>query len=435
MLTVQCRCGETYHAEESHTGRKLRCRRCGRTLVVRAPKVPAGRRLRGRARAWAGALRPRRAARAAADARAKPGARGPKPGAGRLAARLAAAVAWTQRGRAGRLRRWTGIACVAYLAGAVLAAALLWGLGDAWWPATVLLFSGRWVLLLPLALLVPAALALLHGRALLALAAAAATLLFPVMGLRVHRERSEYGVEGVPGRVRIVTLNADDSRRVAYDLPVLLEVWRPDVVAFQECRQTLALAVRAMRGWYRHAAGDELCLLSRYPIERADAMDRSALADVRAASTIGGAGYVVRYALRLPGGTVHLTNLHLETPRKGFEAVMRGSLRGLSGNTELRGIESRLARRWAERDGGPVLVAGDFNTPVESRIYRAAWGDLANAFSAAGRGFGYTRHNGWIHVRIDHVLAGRGWRVLRAVVGDDVGSDHRPLVVDVAPER
>ncbi|MBX6364370.1 MAG: endonuclease/exonuclease/phosphatase family protein [Gemmatimonadetes bacterium] len=443
MLTVRCRCGETYHAEEAHVGRKLRCRRCGRTLVVRPATVPVGLRLRGRARAWADALRRRRATHAAgatgSTGRARPGtpgagARPAGPAAGALARRLAAAVAWTQRGRAGALRRWTGIASLVYLAGAIAAAALLWGLGDAWWPATILLFSGRWVLLLPLALLVPAALVLLNGRALLALAATAALVLFPIMGLRVHPGRSEADVEDVPGRVRIVTLNAADSRSVGYELPALLEIWRPDIVALQECGRNVAPAVAAARGWHWQVAGRGLCLLSRYPIERVDLMNRSALEDVRATSSIGGAGYVVRYTLRLPGGVVRLTNLHLETPRKGFEAAMRGSLRGLSGNTQLRRIESRLARRWAEGAGGPILVAGDFNTPVESRIFRESWGDLTNAFSSAGNGFGYTRYNGWIRVRIDHVLAGRGWGVLRAVVGDDVGSDHRPLIVDVAPE-
>jgi vancomycin resistance protein VanJ len=46
-----------------------------------------------------------------------------------------------------------------------------------------------------------------------------------------------------------------------------------------------------------------------------------------------------------------------------------------------------------------------------------------------------TRHNGWIRVRIDHVLASRGWHVRRAVVGPELGSDHRPLIVDLTLSR
>jgi endonuclease/exonuclease/phosphatase (EEP) superfamily protein YafD len=100
-------------------------------------------------------------------------------------------------------------------------------------------------------------------------------------------------------------------------------------------------------------------------------------------------------------------------------------------NAISREIESRVTSRWAVQGQLPLLVAGDFNLPVESRIYRESWGGFINAFSRSGRGFGFTRFNGWIRVRIDHVLAGPGWRVDRAWVGPDVGSDHRPVVADL----
>ena len=140
---------------------------------------------------------------------------------------------------------------------------------------------------------------------------------------------------------------------------------------------------------------------------------------------------MIRYSLRTPYGPVDVTNLHLETPRKGLEALANRDGIGMRANTELRGIEARLARRWVDAGAAPRLVVGDFNTPVESRIFQESWGDLADAFSHAGFGLGATRHNGWIRVRIDHVLAGPEWRVDRATVWRDVGSDHRPLVVDL----
>jgi endonuclease/exonuclease/phosphatase (EEP) superfamily protein YafD len=34
-------------------------------------------------------------------------------------------------------------------------------------------------------------------------------------------------------------------------------------------------------------------------------------------------------------------------------------------------------------------------------------------------------------VRIDHVLIGPGWHADRSVVGDDYGSDHRPVIADI----
>jgi endonuclease/exonuclease/phosphatase (EEP) superfamily protein YafD len=238
--------------------------------------------------------------------------------------------------------------------------------------------------------------------------------------------------------VRVVTLNADGGFLVAPQLSFLVREWSADVVALQECGPALAAAARQLAGWYEHDDG-ELCLLSRFPIREARAMDRSALERVKEGTAgIGGAGYVVRYALETPSGVVGFTNLHLETPRKGLEGLLGGwawfDAGRLRENTILRDVESDLARRWVSQGPTPLLVAGDFNTPVESRIFRRRWGWLDDAFSRAGVGFGMTKYNGWIRARIDHVLTGHGVHADRAVVGPDVGSDHRPLIVDLTLE-
>jgi endonuclease/exonuclease/phosphatase (EEP) superfamily protein YafD len=137
--------------------------------------------------------------------------------------------------------------------------------------------------------------------------------------------------------------------------------------------------------------------------------------------------------MQTPSGPVNITNLHLETVRKGLEGILDGGFQTerMRGNTALRTIESSLARRWVNVGTLPTLVMGDFNTPVESRIFQDSWGDLTDAFSRVGFGFGMTRINGWIRVRIDHVLAGDGWYIDHATVGRDLGSDHLPLIVDL----
>src|SRR5439155_5647959 len=84
----------------------------------------------------------------------------------------------------------------------------------------------------------------------------------------------------------------------------------------------------------------------------------------------------------------------------------------------------------AKETRGPVLLAGDFNLPVESAIYRRSWSSFSNAFSTAGLGWGHTKLTSWHGVRIDHVLAGPGWQFRRCWVGPDVGSDHRPLIAE-----
>jgi endonuclease/exonuclease/phosphatase (EEP) superfamily protein YafD len=104
-------------------------------------------------------------------------------------------------------------------------------------------------------------------------------------------------------------------------------------------------------------------------------------------------------------------------------------MRLLRRDSFLRQVEHRQARAFAGSFLGPRIVAGDFNAPVESRIYRDEWEGWTNAFSAAGFGLGSTRLNGWIRARIDHVLVDDEWKVVDAQPGRDVGSDHRPMIV------
>jgi len=307
----------------------------------------------------------------------------------------------------------------------------MWGLGDVWWPATALLFVGRWIFLVPLALLVPAA-ALFSRRNFVPLTVAALVVLGPVMGTRTGWHRLLATRAGTA--FRVVSFNAAGGVQLVGDMQRLLDELAPDVLAIQECGSALAASLSEVKGWEHHEAVG-LCFLSRYPIRQASVMDRSMLEAVNRDSDIGGSGAVVRYLIETPGGPVQVTNLHLETPRKGLEQLGALDIGTLRQNTDLRDIESDLARRWVDTGVGgepvPFVVAGDFNTPVESRIFQRYWGNLTDAFSRAGVGLGMTKYNGWIRVRIDHVLLGPGWQVRRAFVGDDFNSDHRPAIADL----
>jgi endonuclease/exonuclease/phosphatase (EEP) superfamily protein YafD len=151
---------------------------------------------------------------------------------------------------------------------------------------------------------------------------------------------------------------------------------------------------------------------------------------------LGGSGIAARYDIETPSGLVHVVNLHLETPRKGLEPLRgTGDPHVLAANTELRDLGSHRIRGWVDGIQGPLVVAGDFNTPVESAIYREHWGDLVNAFSAVGSGFGGSRMMGRYTTRIDHILLGPGWRPLRSELGPDLGSDHLPMIADVRREK
>jgi endonuclease/exonuclease/phosphatase family metal-dependent hydrolase len=183
-----------------------------------------------------------------------------------------------------------------------------------------------------------------------------------------------------------------------------------------------------MTGWHSHV-GEQLCLLSRHPIREADVLGWDDLAARQRRG--GGTSQAAKYFIDMPQGAIGFANLHLETPRKGLEGALQLKVGRLSENTSLRAEESRRTREWLGQDDASLVVVGDFNTPVESAIYRREWSKFQNAFSETGTGFGVTWRNGWIQVRIDHVLTGPAWRVRRAVVGPVMGRDHRPLIVDL----
>jgi endonuclease/exonuclease/phosphatase (EEP) superfamily protein YafD len=87
----------------------------------------------------------------------------------------------------------------------------------------------------------------------------------------------------------------------------------------------------------------------------------------------------------------------------------------------------------------PVIVAGDFNMPADSTIYREVWGRYLNAFSEKGTGYGRTVFESMrgikVGVRIDHILAGNGLGIRVCETGPDVGSDHLPLIADIGGQK
>jgi len=307
------------------------------------------------------------------------------------------------------------------------AAAAVHALGDRWWMATALLFAPRWILGLPLLVLVPAA--LLTRRSLLApLGAALVLLLGPVMGFQVPWPSVLLHRDG-PRDLRVMTSNIGGKPSIsASALAAVLREIRPDVAAFQECEIDLDRLRSA--GWFAHSAR-HLCVVSRFPIHRA----------TRDGDELGAfdeSGTAIAYVLDTPAGVLTLLNLHLATVRPALAEVMHRGWRGaedLTANSAFRRLESRTARDRATRVVPLPLVMGDFNVPVESAIYRESWSAWSNAFSRAGLGFGWTKYTRWHGVRIDHVLHGPDWECRQAWVGPRLGFDHRSVVADLVRAR
>jgi vancomycin resistance protein VanJ len=323
------------------------------------------------------------------------------------------------------LGRWTLAACWAYAVGLVALVGLVAVAGDLWWPTTFIVYGPRWAWALPAVVLLPVA-ALARRRATLwPITIAAALVVGPVMGFCIPWRTLRPGGPTPIARVRVLTCNVEAG--TATGLPALVASEVPDIVVLQECpHEGDWLGDHLIgRGWHVHRSSG-LGLVTRFPI-----IDLRVI-PLGPSSSEGGT--ITDYELSGPSGPLHVFAVHLETPREGLEAVLAERRHGvptLLANIEQRMRESEAASRLIARAQGPTIVAGDFNLPVESLIYRRNWSSLANAFSQAGLGLGHSKFTRKIGIRIDHVLTGPGWRARRAKVGPDVGSDHRPVIADL----
>lgn len=305
-------------------------------------------------------------------------------------------------------------------------AVTFWRLADQWWPATMLLFGPRWLLLLPIPFLI--LLAAVRDRVLLIpLLVSAWLIVGPIMGFRTGWRALLTSPDPLHD-LRVVTFNARDGESLTRSPEQLVAEWGAEVVGFEECGGGLRGRLEEMDAWHVWSRRG-VCLLSRFPILETDIMPADAI------QAAGGSGIVSSHLLEGEAGPFWITIVHLGTPRAGLQMIRRGSIaegiRVLRRDSYLREIEHRQAARFAAERTGPHIVLGDFNAPPESRIYRAEWEGWTNAFSRVGHGIGGTRLNGWIRARIDHVLVDDSWEVVDARVGTDVGSDHLPMIATV----
>lgn len=305
----------------------------------------------------------------------------------------------------------------AYLFVLITVTLLLNTAGDIWWPATVLLFAPRWIFLFPLVPLL--VLAFVRPRLLAGIVVVAA-IATPFLGFNI----SMLGAASESPGLRVMTCNCDFNRLDADAFAALLVEQQPDVIALQGLTSK-ALTVLLKQIYHVQFTG-ELCLASRYPIAN---VDRLAVPEFE---ELG--GMATMFIVKTDYGELGLFNVHFKSPRAGLTEVIEKRWQAgplLSENSEIRLDQARLTRLRAEQFVGPLIVLGDFNTPVESRIYRREFSHYSNAFIEAGFGFGNTHFTNKTGVRIDHILLSDHWSVAKCWVGSKIGADHQPVFADL----
>lgn len=92
--------------------------------------------------------------------------------------------------------------------------------------------------------------------------------------------------------------------------------------------------------------------------------------------------------------------------------------------------------RWAAEQGGAAVVLGDLNVTPWSPVFHTLLreGRLRRSHPGWGIAATWQLQNPLISLPLDHALVSPGIAVTRLTVGPDLGSDHRPLSVELAWE-
>lgn len=319
-------------------------------------------------------------------------------------------------------RRWIlTFVCWAYMAIAI-AAWLMLQWADEWWPATLLMFSPRWIFALPLIPLLPITW-LVRSRLMVVVLAAGLIVAWPVMGFNVPWPLLTSSTPS-DATIRVMTLNMHYSKTDPKALEDLIAKSSTDIIAVQEWGGYEETALRSDPAWHIHAT-PRLFLASRYPIKNTVELGKNSMSEHAS---------LAHYELNTPIGTVHVFSIHTATTREGIHDIIHENRSGpaeLRENSSLRREQSAFAASKAAECHGPVLIMGDFNTTSASVIFSEVWGGYTDAFTAAGWGCGYTFIGSKTAVRIDHILIGEGWTCTSCRAGPYVGSPHRPVIAEL----
>ncbi len=231
--------------------------------------------------------------------------------------------------------------------------------------------------------------------------------------------------DATKGNLRLVSANLLFDNPSTDRFGPVIDALAPDILVTQEAKFGWPKALRALHG-LPYMAGPDVSrwngniVLSRFPLSA------RLVPDMPPAVRALGGGQAIRVEVDRPGAASRLVvyAIHAPTPR----SLIGWKARNLYLNT----IAERIA---AEPKGTQVILAGDWNTPVwspefggffaDSQLFateRTAWPAATRVFFGLGKAFG---------TAVDHVAVSRGIGVARMFTGEDFGSDHLPVVVDL----
>ncbi len=342
-----------------------------------------------------------------------------------------------------RAPRWLLMVIILYMA--VLAAlTLLNRMGpERWWVSAMNLYLPQIFWLVPGMVITPVCLVKAR-RWLLAPLICMAWVAGPIMGFCWPSQ----GLRQVPekARFRIMTWNVKYGLHGASGQSSLreeIERTRPDIVLFQDAGRILEGPMgQFFRQWATHSEG-QFMVASRFALSGFE---------VRPISLPWEKSSCLRCQTRIGSATITLYNVHLETPRKGLNAIksarnrpwyLPNAVQQMEANILTRLMQAHILNNFILRESGQhIIVTGDLNSPDASQVC-AGLRDIGlhDAFTEGGRGYGYTYGHflllhriPWLRLswmRIDHIMVCSQLMAVRAWAGTGEASDHRPVIADI----
>lgn len=205
------------------------------------------------------------------------------------------------------------------------------------------------------------------------------------------------------------------------DYPALREAIlreEPDIVGLLEVNQNWLDETSAVTGAYPHTilrpeeGAYGLALFSKVPVRE---LETSPYVE-------GGIQTALVVELELEEVPVTLMLAHVRAPTSPQKAALR--------NTQL----GKMAEMLAAYGSGEQILIGDLNTTPWSPYYQNLEAEAHMANAALGQGYVPTWPSipGLFAIPIDHCLVSDGLRVRQFRTGQHFGSDHLPIVVDLA---
>lgn len=194
----------------------------------------------------------------------------------------------------------------------------------------------------------------------------------------------------------------------------------------------------AYRDTVRRQSGDQVTLLSKYPIISRERINYESNNNMS-----------VAFKVRTKKSDIIVVINHLETTglnlkdKASFRELVGGELENDSARSTSRRLLGKLAaaakkrapqadavaRYVANHAGTPMIVCGDFNDSPLSYARRTIAKGLTDCFIAAGNGPGISYHYARFYVRIDNILVSDDFQPYACKVDRTVKlSDHYPIV-------